>query len=137
MRPEDRERTKVEVVSRIVQEHVERARTAPEGYLETLVNDTLYHERQRLEREDRRRARDQIGFYDEALRRMSHASDRDLRDLVEQMSRRFVDEVVGNFDERVYRFATSMIPTGLWALLNAMSPRRLLSLEGRKEERHS
>ena len=32
-----------------------------------------------------------------------------------------VAEVVGNFDERVYRIATSMIPTGLWALLNAMS----------------
>ena len=131
MRPRDRERIQVEVVSRIVEEHTRRASTAPEGYLETLVNDTLYYERQRLEKEhDRRKVRDDVTFYDGALRRMSHASERDLRQLVEEMARRFVAEVVGNFNERVYRFSTSVIPPGLWALLNAMSPKRLLSPEG-------
>jgi len=129
MKPKDRQRIQVEVTSRVVQHHTDRAKTASEGYLETLVNDTLFYERQRLER-DRRRGKEDAAFYDSVLRRMGHASERDLRGLLEQMAQRFVAEVVGNFNERVYRFATSVIPPGLWGLLNAMSPKRLLSLEG-------
>jgi glycerol-3-phosphate O-acyltransferase len=130
MRPEDRERIQVEVASRVVERYLREAATAKEGHLETLVNDTLYHEHRRLEHDHGRRAGDDSAFYDGIQRRLRHASARDLRGFLEQMAQRFVAEVVGNFDERVYRFSTRIIPPGLWALLNAMSPRRLLSLEG-------
>jgi glycerol-3-phosphate O-acyltransferase len=130
MRPQDRERIQVEVVSRVVEGHVQHARSAREGYLETVVNDTLFHEQKRLERDRNARVKEDIAFYDSMRRRMSHASERDLRGLLEQIARRFVAEVVGNFDERVYKLATQIIPTGLWGLLNAMSPKRLLSLDG-------
>jgi glycerol-3-phosphate O-acyltransferase len=133
MRPEDRERIQVEVVSRVVERHVEAARRSPDGYLETLVNDTLYHERQRLEHADGRQARADAALYDDIRKQMRHASDRDLQVMLHRMARRFVAEVVGNFDERVYRLSTSAIPVGLWGLLNAMSPKRLLSLEGLRE----
>ena len=125
MRPEDRDRIQVEVVSRIVENHMKRARSAPEGYLETLVNDTLYHEQQRLKRESSsKRVRDDKSFYGGIKRRMRHASDHDLRGLIDEMSRHFVREVVGNFDDRVYKLSTSVIPTGLSLLLNAQSPAR-------------
>ncbi len=132
MRPEDRERIQVEVVSRVVEQHVAASGNASEGYLETLVNDTIYNERRRLEKASSERARAEAPFYDEILRRMQHASERDLRKLTEKLARRFVGEVVGNFDKRVYSAATGAIPAGLWALLNAMSPSRLFSLEGFK-----
>ncbi len=130
MRPADRERIQVEVVSRVIERYMEEARSAPEGFLETLVNDTLYHERRRLEHEHGRGAKEQGAFYDSVQKHLRHASDQDLRHLLERIARRFVAEVVGNFDERVYRFSTRIIPPGLWALLNAMSPARLISLEG-------
>lgn len=130
MRPADRERIQVEVISRIVDAHATRARSAAEGYLETLVNDTVYYERQRLDKERRDKVKDELSFYEGVRKRMNHASEKDLRGLVEELARRFVREVVGNFDQRVYRFATGVIPAGLWALLNAMSPKRLFSLEG-------
>ena len=130
MRPEDRERIQVEVVSRIVEQHVSRAGSATEGYLETIVNDTLYHERRRLEKDHSRGG--EGGFYEDILKRMQHASERDLRKLLEKLARRFAGEVVGNFDKRVYAAATTAIPGGLWALLNAMSPSRLFSLQGMK-----
>jgi len=114
----------------VVEQHVQRAATASEGYLETIVNDTLYHERRRLEKSNH--SHGDGGFYDNILKRMQHASDRDLRKLLEKLSRRFAGEVVGNFDKRVYAAATTAIPGGLWALLNAMSPSRLFSLEGMK-----
>jgi glycerol-3-phosphate O-acyltransferase len=127
MRPADRERTKVEVVSRVVERCARRAKGQPEGFLETLINDTLYHERRRLDGErDRRSEREWCSFYDRVQHRLRHASERDLRELLEQIARRFVDEVAGNFDERVYRVATSALPPGLWLLLSALSPARLL-----------
>lgn len=130
MRPDDRERIQVEVVSRVVERHIARARTVADGYLETLVNDTLYHERRRLERENPGAVRAEARFYESVLKQMQHASERDLRELLEQLARRFASEVVGNFNPRVYRLATSAIPGGLWMLLNAMSPGRLFSLDG-------
>lgn len=130
MRPADRERIQVEVVSRVVDRYSEQARLAPEGFLEELVHDTIYHERRRLEHEKGRSAKPQLAFYDQVQRELRHASEADLRRLLEQIARRFVAEVVGNFDERVYSIATRIVPPGLWALLNAMSPRRLVSLEG-------
>jgi glycerol-3-phosphate O-acyltransferase len=133
MRPEDRERIQVEVVSRIVDRYVQRAQGAPDGYLETQVNDTVYHERRRLEHSRGSKAKAEAEFYEGVRKRMSHGSERDLRQLIEEMSARFAAEVVGNFDERVYKLATSAIPAGLWGLLNAMSPQRLLSLEGMRE----
>lgn len=127
MRPEDRERIQVEVVSRVVDRYVRKAHDAPEGYLETLVNDTLYTERQRLERGRSKADRADAAYYERVKRRMAHASEGDLRRLLEELATRFVGEVVGNFDERVYRLTTRAVPAGLWALLNAMSPQRLLS----------
>lgn len=128
MRHEDRERIQVEVVSRIVERYIRQARTAPEGFLETLVNDTLYYERKRLETErDRTLAKDWSRFYDGVQRHLRHASERDLQDLLERIAQRFVAEVVGNFDPRIYGFATRVLPPGLWMLLNAMSPARLIS----------
>ena len=129
MRPEDRERIQVEVVSRVVERHVKRAQASPEGFLETLVNDTIYNERRRLEREDPAKAKGDQAFYGKIRKRMAHASERDLRRLLEQLARRFAAEVVGNFDERVYNGVTRAVPMGLWALLNAMSPTRLFSLD--------
>ncbi len=129
MRADDRERIQVEVVSRIAERYVKRAQEKPEGYLETLINDTIYHERRRLERGG---GKGEGAFYDKILKRMHHASERELRELLEELAQRFVSEVVGNFDERVYSVTTHALPAGLWLLLNAMSPQRLLSLEGFK-----
>lgn len=129
MRPEDRERAQVEAASRAVDHRVSQLRGNGDG-LETLVADTLYHERRRLERErsDDPRARADGAFYQRAQRRLRHASARDLRELLDEMARRFAAEIVGNFDDRVYRLSTTVIPAGLSALLGAMSPKKLASL---------
>ncbi|MFH1132189.1 MAG: 1-acyl-sn-glycerol-3-phosphate acyltransferase, partial [Pseudomonadota bacterium] len=119
-----------QVVARLVNAYLREAQNAPEGYLETLINDTLYHERRRLEKEEPRKTNLEIDFYDRIRRRLRHASEKDLSVLLEKLARRFVTEIVGKFDERVYRLATKVAPATLWGLLNAMSPRRLFSLEG-------
>lgn len=130
MRPEDRERAQVESSTRVVDHHVATAGKNPREYLEDLVGDTLYYERQRLEREPRgdARTRADTAFYHKVQRRLRHASNADLRELLEEIARRFAAEVVGNFDERVYKLTTTAVPAGLSVMLNAMSPRRSGSL---------
>ncbi|MBW2730803.1 MAG: 1-acyl-sn-glycerol-3-phosphate acyltransferase [Deltaproteobacteria bacterium] len=130
MRPEDRERIQVEVTQRVVARYVEMSMNQPEGFMQTVVNDTVYHEMRRLDRATHnRKAKHTIGYYQDVRHKLLSGSDADQRRLLEGMARRFVAEVVGNFDERVYRLSTTMIPTGLGVLLNAMSPKRLLSLD--------
>ncbi len=130
MRPEHRERARIEAATRVVDRHVASLRLPEEVGLEALVNDTLYHERRRLERErggDARIAEDHA-FYHRVQKRLRHASARDLRELLDQIALRFAAEIVGNFDDRVYKFSTTVIPTGLSVLLTAMSPGKLGSL---------
>ncbi len=136
MRPQDKERIQVEVVSRIVERTVRRARSAPDAYLETLLNDTLYHEKMRLDREDpaQPRIKEDLGFYGPLRKRLSRASTTDQQAMLEAMARHFVDEVTGNFDERVYKVATRAIPTGLTLLMGAMSPWRLAQLRDLRDQ---
>ncbi|MCK6535730.1 MAG: 1-acyl-sn-glycerol-3-phosphate acyltransferase [Polyangiaceae bacterium] len=130
MRPEHRERARIEAATRVVDRHVASLRPPEEVGLEALVNDTLYHERRRLERErggDPRGAEDSA-FYHRIQKRLRHASARDLREMLDQIALRFASEIVGNFDDRVYKLSTTVVPTGLSVLLTAMSPGKLGSL---------
>ncbi|MCK5797634.1 MAG: hypothetical protein KAI47_10650, partial [Deltaproteobacteria bacterium] len=131
MRPEDRERIQVEVAQRVVDRSMKRAKGASEGFLQTLVNDTIYHELRRLDRENPRKAltKAQRAYYLGVRRKLVDAADTNQRQLLDEMAHRFVSEVVGNFDQRVYRLSTTLIPTGLSVLFNAMSPTRLLKLD--------
>ncbi len=135
MRPEDRERAQIESANRVVDLHVAQAGENAREYLEDLIGDTLYYERQRLEHEPRgdARTRGDAAFYHKVARRLRHASTADLRELLEEITRRFSAEVVGNFDERVYKLTTTVVPAGLSLMLNAMSPRRLGSLSALRE----
>lgn len=129
MRPEDRERAQIEAATRVVDRAVARARSSAD--LEALVSDTLYHERRRLERARKSdpRTDDDLAFCQKLQRGLKHASDADLRRMLDEIARRFAREIVGNFDERVYRLSTTVIPTGLSLLLSTMTPGRLLSLD--------
>jgi glycerol-3-phosphate O-acyltransferase len=129
MRPEDRERIQIESASRAVERHVEHAGAEPRHYLEDLVNDTLYCEKQRLENERREdpRTRADAAFYHEIGKQLRHASLADLRLIIDEMARRFAAEIVGNFDERIYKLSTTVVPAGLSLLLSAAGPRHLLS----------
>lgn len=131
MKPADRERIQVEVCQRVVEHYVQLAKRKPDGYLETVINDTLYHERTRLERSNGGTGdpKAEAAYYRQLQREAIDASPRQQRELLSSLAHHFAREIVGNFDERVYRLATTIIPTGLYALLHAGSPKRVLSLD--------
>lgn len=123
MRAEDQERAVEEVVTRVVSRVLEGGGQA----LEATIADTLFHERQRLEKAPRGKGRERaLAELDRRRARLLAGSDEERRRLLRELTEAFAREVLGNFDPRVHAFATRAVPFGLSALLHASSPRQLL-----------
>lgn len=128
MRNDLRDAVVVEVNSRVVAACLRQAGQAGGMPLDVLVNETLYHEKKRLEthRGTPNWASD-VSFWDQMKGRLSRANESDLRDMLARIVERFSAEVLGNFQPQVYDVATRAIPKALPLLLSAMSPKKLLS----------
>jgi glycerol-3-phosphate O-acyltransferase len=116
----DREKLLGEVERRVVARRVTESRAGGDASLEYVLNDVAYCEIKRLEK-TRNGAADR---WRELSRRLLSMSEQDkqaeLRDLVRHYGR----DVVGNFDPRVYKFATGVGPTLLGVLFSPMSSLR-------------
>ncbi len=131
MRNDLRDAAVVEVRSRIVAACIQQA-ALPDGLpLDVLINETLYFERKRLtaDKTSPTWAAD-LAFWDDVKSRLSRAGEAEMRRLLERIVDRFVGEIVGNFNPWVYSMATRVLPKGLPMLLNAISPKRLLTEGG-------
>ncbi len=119
MKPEDKPRIQTEVRHRVVGRHAA-------DLAETLF-ETAYQEDKRLDDEPRNAAnKDAKAFWKGVQQRAVKAAPAEQRSLLHEIVQRFLEEITGNFDERVYRLSTKVIPYGLSVLLNAISPRQLL-----------
>ncbi|MCB9729717.1 MAG: 1-acyl-sn-glycerol-3-phosphate acyltransferase [Deltaproteobacteria bacterium] len=128
MRNEIRDAVVTEVESRILEACLRQAELPGGLPLDVLVNDTLYHEKKRLELHPQAPGRDDdLAFWGHVKSRLGNAGGPELRRLLQEIIDRFVREVLGNFSDAVYRLSTSVLPRTLPVLLNAMSPQRLLS----------
>ena len=126
MRAEHKDQVRSEVTARVVGRLLES-----EERLETVLTDTLYLERLRLEKGTRYPGEGKdAAFWSQAARQLQTGSHQTRTGLVKQVVERFVDEVMGHFDPRVYSMATRVLPTGLGMLLNSLNPRRVLKKKG-------
>ncbi len=116
----DAERIIVEVVQRLM----DRWATTPEA-VEEAIFDVIYQERRRLET-DPMGTTEQANFYDMIQTQALHASPQQQRELLRLIIERFAREIQGHFNPVVYKVATSLVPTGLNAMLNTLSPIRLV-----------
>jgi glycerol-3-phosphate O-acyltransferase len=127
MRAEDQERILTELCSRVVARAADR-HGAGASRLDEVLADGVYHERRRLKDEsDSARKREDAAFWSEVRRSMRGASERAQQDLVRRVTRRYAEEISGNFDERVYNAVTRFGAPSLGLLLNAISPKRLVT----------
>jgi len=128
MRNDLRDAALVELRSRIVDACITQAALEDGLPLDVLINDTLYHEKKRLEtdRQSPVRAQD-AAFWDDVKSRLSKAGEAELKEILKSIVERFTEEVRGNFSPWVYGMATKVMPKALPLLLNALSPKRLMS----------
>jgi glycerol-3-phosphate O-acyltransferase len=115
----DRERLLAEVERRVVGRLVASAKPGSDASLEYVLNDVAFNEIKRLEASKHKNgALDRWRDLSRRLLAMSDAEkEAELRDLVRYFGR----DVVGNFDPRVYRFATGVGPSILGALFAPMT----------------
>lgn len=111
----DREHLLAEVERRVVARKVVEASTGGDASLEYVLNDVAYCEIRRLEGSRKNGAAERWRELSRRLLRMTEDEKREeLRNLVRYYGR----DVVGNFDPRVYRFATGVGPSLLGFLFS-------------------
>ena len=123
MRAEHQDKALSEVTARVV------GRVLREGHGEhvgEVIEDTLYHERTRLERDRYASESKDLGFWKDVGKQVVSASGPAQQQLLRTIVERFTREVMGHFDPRVYQLATKALPTGLGVLMNSLDPKRLL-----------
>ncbi len=117
-----------QVVARVVGRALAAGDVAHARPIIEVVSDTLYHERLRLRAaEDDEQARADRAFHARVQHELPHASRDRQRDMVREIVARYVREIAGHFDPRVYRFATRALPYGLSMVMQRASPRGLLN----------
>jgi glycerol-3-phosphate O-acyltransferase len=125
-RPED-VRIEDEVVARVVEAVLGPPGEQAQRPIDEVIKSTVYHERSRLLRAgDDERARADRAFVARVLHELPHATPGRERATVREIVERYVSEIAGHFDPRVYLFATRVLPHGLSALMQRFSPRGLL-----------
>jgi glycerol-3-phosphate O-acyltransferase len=123
------------VVSEVTGRIIERASA---GSLQTggrtlaeIVNETLWWEQDRLSKADPTDEEVLAAkqFYADIRRQLPRVSEAEHSRLLERIVHAYADEIAGNFNPTVYKFATKVGPPMLGALLTGLSPKRLLKGE--------
>lgn len=119
---EDQEQLRVEGVLRVL----EKIGSNPQQ-VERALFDTLYDERKRLDTEkNKERAAEQRKFYNRIQSEALRANVGRQRELLRRIVETFAAEVAGHFDPRIYGLATKVVPTSVNAMLNALSPLKVV-----------
>ena len=116
----DRERLLSEVERRVLARKVAEAKTGGDTSLEYVLNDVAFNEIQRLEK-SRGKNGESIGRWRELSRRLLQMNDDEKREELRNLVRYYGKDIVGNFDPRVYKFATGIGPTLLGFLFSPTS----------------
>lgn len=116
-----------EVVGRIVARVLQREAGDRGHAIHEIIGETLFHERSRLEGTTGPRADADDAFYKRVARSLAGPGAAPGAALVREVVRHYTDEIRGHFDPRVYAVATRVLPAGLNALLNGLSPLHVLT----------
>jgi len=131
MRREDQERILGELCARITEKvpgdgglSGKREGTAR---LEEIITESIFHERKRMKEEPEvKSAAADRAFWEQISHELPRSTEKQRIGLLRSIVTRYGSEICGNFDPRVYKLSTNVLPTGLSLLLNAVSPRQLL-----------
>jgi glycerol-3-phosphate O-acyltransferase len=131
----DRDAIVSTVVQRLVDARLADAARGGEASLEYVLNDVAYCEMQRLQGARDRKQRARYGQWQKLAARLGDMSEADKRDELRRLAEHYARDVVGNFDPRVYRFASGVLPTALGLAFTPVSLSEGISGVARLAER--
>ncbi len=109
----DRARILAEVERRILADRVAAAAAGGDASLEYVLNDVAYAEMRRLEDSHSRSGQKQLARWQRLAHRLTRMSEDTRREELARLIRFYAHDIVGNFDPRVYRFASDILPPAL------------------------
>ena len=92
-----------------------------EESVELALNDAAYHEIRRLEASKSEGARKKLEYWRGILRRVGRMSIEGKHETLRELAQSMAKDVAGNFDPRVYHFASRFVPGVLTAAMNPSS----------------
>ncbi len=116
----DREKLLAAVERRVVARRVAEASAGGDASLEYVLNDVAYCEIKRLEKSDNGAA----DRWRDLSRRLLSMSETDKQNELRTLVRYYGRDIVGNFDPRVYKFATGVGPSLLGVFFSPLSSLR-------------
>lgn len=117
----DRERLLAEVERRVVARRVGESKVGGDHSLENVLNDVAFNEIRRLEAGSGKNGLDR---WKELSRRLLGMSEEEKASELRKLVRHYGEDVVGNFDPRVYKFATGIGPSLLGFVFNPITSLR-------------
>lgn len=97
--------------------------------LEYALNEVAFHETGRLEKQRDDEARAELGHWKGLLRRIARMSDDEKRDALREITERMAKDIAGNFDPRVYKFATVVAPQILTGVMRPSAvPKEIITV---------
>jgi glycerol-3-phosphate O-acyltransferase len=127
MRSHKEDEIRGEVGRRILEEVVQASEEGSGSPVVEVINETLYHELERLRTgtndgdDDADRS-----FYRKLRHDLPRSTGQSLKRHLRAIIERYVEEICGHFNERIFKMSSKMVPLGLTALLNTLSPQRIL-----------
>ena len=115
----DRERLLAEVERRVVARRVAEGKQGGDASLEYVLNDVAFSEIKRLEAS--RQKNGALERWKDLSRRLMAMNEAEKEGELRELVRYYGRDVVGNFDPRVYRFATGIGPSILNTLFSPMT----------------
>jgi glycerol-3-phosphate O-acyltransferase len=112
----DREKLLSEVERRVVSRRIAEARAGGDNSLEYVLNDVAYSEIKRLEKGNN----GAVDRWRDLSRRLLTMSEEDKQTELRSLVRHYGQDVVGNFDPRVYKLTTEVGPALLGLLFNPL-----------------
>jgi len=112
----DRERLLAEVERRVVARRIAESRAGGDASLEYVLNDVAYCEIKRLEH--KKNGPGQSARWRDLSRKLVTMSEEDKQQELRELVRHYGRDIVGNFDPRVYKFATGIGPAMLGVLFS-------------------
>jgi glycerol-3-phosphate O-acyltransferase len=125
---QDREQIVDLVVRRIFDRLTTGARNGSDKALEYVINDVAYQEMNRLAGATGRRGRLDYARWRDLAAKLGAMSEQETRACLLDLLRYYARDIVGNFDPRVYRLASGLVPAALGFAFTPM--RRPLAFDG-------
>jgi glycerol-3-phosphate O-acyltransferase len=109
----ERDRILATVERRVVDRKLAAAVAGGESSLEYVINEVAYSEFRRYEQGTGRDSQHKAARWRELANRLGRMSDAEKRAELERLVRTYALDIVGNFNPKVYRFASDVLPPAL------------------------